>query len=158
VLSQGRIEQIGAPLELYNAPDTLFVASFLGSPKINLLAGEVVEAGAKRAVVRLKSGETLRVDVDAARAKAGDAVTLGVRPEHFKLGETANSLAASVRFVEALGAVSFAYGRLTGSEEEITAQVAPEAVVEVGQRLRLGVPPAAAHLFDAQGRAFRRIA
>jgi multiple sugar transport system ATP-binding protein len=158
VLSQGRIEQIGAPLELYNAPDTLFVAGFLGSPKINLLAAEVIEAGPKRASVRLASGETIRVEVDASRAKLGDRVTLGVRPEHFRLGEAANSLAASVRFVEALGAVSFAYGRLAGSEEEITAQVAPDAAVAVGQSLRLGVPAGAAHLFDHEGQAFRRSA
>ncbi|HEV2530805.1 sn-glycerol-3-phosphate ABC transporter ATP-binding protein UgpC [Phenylobacterium sp.] len=156
VLREGRIEQIGAPLDLYNAPDTLFVAAFLGSPKINLLSAQVIEAGPKQASVRLASGETIRVAVDAARARPGERVTLGVRPEHFRVGETANSLGAQVRFVEALGAVSFAYARLTGSEEEITVQATAGAAVEVGQSLRLGVPPDAAHLFDAEGRALRR--
>jgi multiple sugar transport system ATP-binding protein len=156
VLSEGRIEQIGAPLELYNAPDTLFVAAFLGSPKINLLSAEVVEAGPARAAVRLRSGDVIAVDVDASRAKPSDQVTLGVRPEHFRAGEGANSLEASVRFVEALGATSYAYGTLAATDEEVTAQLSPETPVRAGEMLRLGVPPAAAHLFDAEGLAFRR--
>ena len=156
VLCEGAIEQVGAPLDLYQRPDNLFVAGFIGSPKINLLSAEVVEAGAAEAKVRLLSGDVIRVQVDASRAKIGERATLGVRPEHFDLGATANTLTAIIQFVESLGAVSFAYGSLKGSDEELTAQLAASAPVRSGQTLRLGVPAGAAHLFDPAGQAYRR--
>jgi multiple sugar transport system ATP-binding protein len=156
VLSQGRIEQIGAPLDLYQHPDNLFVAGFIGSPAINLLAAEVAEVGAAGVGVRLASGEVVRVDVDAADIGVGDRVTLGVRPEQFEAHAVTNALTATVRFVESLGAVSYAYGSLNGGGEDLTAQLAPDTPVASGQMLRLGVRPHAAHLFDASGRAYRR--
>jgi len=158
VLCEGRIEQIGAPLDLYRRPDNLFVAGFIGSPRINLLAGEIVEAGPAAAGVRLASGDIIRVEVDASSAKIGEPVTLGVRPEHLDPALPDNSLVAEIAFVEALGAGSFAYGRLAGSAEEITVQLAADAPVRPGQSLRLGVPAGAAHLFDGAGRAFGRAA
>ena len=157
VLSEGAIEQVGAPLDLYQRPDNLFVAGFIGSPKINFLSAEVVEAGAAEATVRLVSGDVIRVEVDASRAKMGERVTLGVRPEHFDPGATANTLTATIRFVESLGATSFAYGSLDGSDEELTAQLAADAPIHSGQSLRLGVPADAAYLFDPAGQAYRRV-
>ncbi|MGI8840148.1 MAG: ABC transporter ATP-binding protein [Caulobacteraceae bacterium] len=156
VLNHGAIEQVGAPLDLYRAPDNLFVAGFIGSPRINLLGGELVEAADAAARVRLASGDVIGVEADVSRAAIGAKVTLGVRPEHLDAGAASNALAAEVRFVEALGAGSFAYGRLAGSGEEITVQLAADTAVRPGQTLRLGVPPAAAHLFDGAGQAFRR--
>ena len=157
VLSEGRIEQVGAPMDLYHHPDNLFVAGFIGSPRINLLTAEVVAADPTQAQVRLASGETIRVEVDASRAKPGDRVTLGVRPEHFETDAAFNTLTATVRFVEALGASAYAYGVLAGSNEELTAQLAAEAPIRAGQSVRLGVPAAAAHLFDPDGQAYRRV-
>ncbi|MBC7662597.1 MAG: sn-glycerol-3-phosphate ABC transporter ATP-binding protein UgpC, partial [Caulobacter sp.] len=81
VLAAGRIEQVGSPLELYEQPDNLFVAGFIGSPKMNFLAATVVSADTRGAVVRLETDAQIRCEVDAARAHAGDKVTLGVRPE-----------------------------------------------------------------------------
>ncbi len=156
VLSEGRIEQIGAPMDLYLRPDNLFVAGFIGSPKINLLAGEIEAADDTRARVRLASGEVVEVAVDASQAKAGQSVTLGVRPEHLQAHATTNCLTATVRFVESLGAVSYAYGVLNGGTEELTAQFGPDAPVAAGQSLRLGVPADAAFLFDAAGHAYQR--
>jgi multiple sugar transport system ATP-binding protein len=156
VLSEGRIEQVGAPMDVYRRPNNMFVAGFIGAPKINLLSGEVVQAGAAEAAVRLTSGDVIRVSADASRAKAGDRVTLGVRPEHFEVGAQSNTLTATVGFVEALGATSYAYGSLAGSKEELTAQLAPDVAVRPGELLVLGVPAEDAHLFDAAGQAYRR--
>ncbi|MHB8528608.1 MAG: ABC transporter ATP-binding protein [Caulobacteraceae bacterium] len=156
VLNEGRIEQVGAPLDLYRCPDTLFVAGFIGSPRINLFAGEVTEAGASEAKVRLASGEIIGVAVDASRAGIGEQVTLGVRPEHLEPMGQSNTLTATVRFVESLGAISYAYGSLRDSAEDLTVQLAPDAPVRTGESLRLGVPADAAHLFDPAGRAYRR--
>jgi multiple sugar transport system ATP-binding protein len=157
VLCEGRIEQVGAPLDVYRRPNNLFVAGFIGSPKINLLAGEIAETTEAGAAVRLASGDVIRVAVDAGRAKVGDRVTLGVRPEHFEAESASNTLGATVGFVEALGAMSYAYGTLTGSQEELTAQLAPDAAIRPGQMLRLGVAAEAAHLFDAAGLAYGRL-
>ena len=158
VLQAGRIEQVGSPMELYQHPENAFVAGFIGSPKINFVPGAVVEAGRQSATVRLDSGETVRVEVEAARAKAEDKVTLGIRPEHFELGGRENTVTAKVRFVESLGSATFAYGALEGVQEELTCQLPGDARVQPGQTLTLGVPAEAAHLFDAEGRAFRRLA
>jgi multiple sugar transport system ATP-binding protein len=158
VLQAGRIEQVGSPMELYQHPENAFVAGFIGSPKINFVPGTVVEATAQSATVRLDSGETVRVEVEAARASPGDKVTLGVRPEHFQLGARENAVTATVRFVESLGSATFAYGALTGVAEELTCMLPGDARVQPGQTLTLGIPADAAHLFDAEGRAFRRLA
>ena len=158
VLQAGRIEQVGSPMELYTHPDNLFVAGFIGSPRMNLIAGEIVEAGATSASVKLPSGEVVRAEVDASRASPGQPATLGVRPEHFELGGRDNAVTATVRFVESLGSATFAYAALPGVAEELTSQLPGDAVIEPGQTLRLGVPPEAAHLFDADGCAFRRLA
>jgi multiple sugar transport system ATP-binding protein len=143
-------------MDVYRRPNNMFVAGFIGAPKINLLSGEVVQAGAAEAAVRLTSGDVIRVSADASRAKAGDRVTLGVRPEHFEVGAQSNTLTATVGFVEALGATSYAYGSLAGSKEELTAQLAPDVAVRPGELLVLGVPAEDAHLFDAAGQAYRR--
>src|SRR6476659_3560647 len=76
VLNAGRIEQVGSPMELYEHPDNVFVAGFIGSPRMNFLAGKIVEANAQGARVQLPSGESIRCAVDATRAKAGDEVML----------------------------------------------------------------------------------
>jgi multiple sugar transport system ATP-binding protein len=157
VLSAGRVEQIGAPMDLYQHPDNLFVAGFIGSPKINLIAGEMEHGAAARAEVRLASGETLRARVDARRAKAGDRVTVGVRAESFELGEGENAIEARVKFVESLGAATFAYAAHEGAREDLTIQLPGDAKVKPGELLRLGVEAGACHLFDAEGRAFRRL-
>ena len=81
VLSTGKIEQVGSPLELYEHPDNLFVAGFIGSPRMNFIPGRLTEASAQGATVQLGSGEVIHCDVDTSVAKIGDEVTLGARPE-----------------------------------------------------------------------------
>jgi len=158
VLSVGRIEQVGSPIELYEHPRNLFVAGFIGSPKMNFIAATVVEAGARHALVKLGNGALVRCDVDAARAKAGDAVTLGIRPEHFALGGGANVLETEVTFVESLGGSTQAYGAFPGVDDALTCQFDGRVRVEAGQKLALGAPSDLCYLFDAEGLAFRRLA
>ncbi len=156
VLSEGRIEQTGAPMELYDHPLNMFVAGFIGSPRMNFIEVEIVEAGAEAARVRLASGEVIRADVDAAGANVGDKATLGVRPEHFDARAPSNAIAVAVRFVEQLGSVTFAYGTLAGADTDLTIQLPGDLTVTAGETLRAGVEPRACHLFDANGRAFPR--
>jgi multiple sugar transport system ATP-binding protein len=156
VLSAGRIEQVGAPQELYQHPKNTFVAGFIGSPKMNLLAGEIVEASAIHATARLRSGELVHAEVDASAAAVGDAVTLGMRPEHLDTGQAGERISAKVRFVEHLGSAAFAYATLAGSDEELTVQLPPDVAAEPGQTIQLSIPAREVHLFDAKGQAMRR--
>ncbi len=156
VLSAGRVEQVGAPLELYEHPVNLFVAGFMGSPKMNFIKGEVVEASAQAAQVRLKSGASIRVEVDASRARPGDAVTLGVRPEHFVPDATSNTIDATLTFLESLGSTTHAYFAYPGVEDALTCDLGGHTTLDAGDVLKLGIPADACHLFDAQNNAFRR--
>jgi multiple sugar transport system ATP-binding protein len=157
VLSAGRIEQAGTPMELYNEPDNIFVAGFIGSPRMNLFDAEVLETGPHHTAVRLRSGDIVRADVDVRPARPGDNVTLGVRPEHFDPRRTSNVLQIKVRFVEPLGSVTVAYGALVGSDTEVIVQLAGELLVRSGETLQLGIEPRACHVFDRNGRAFQRL-
>ena len=155
VLNAGRIEQVGKPMELYERPGNLFVAGFIGSPKMNLLPAEIVTASATGATVRTAAGETLKVAVDAARASAGDKVTLGVRPEHLTTTGDGDAIHAAVTFVETLGHATYAY--LTAGEEPVTVLLPGDVRPATGETLRLRIPADQAHLFDADGEAFARL-
>lgn len=161
VLSAGKIEQVGSPLELYEHPCNLFVAGFIGSPKMNFLAGELTAIAADHAEVKLAGGLSMRARVDASRAEVGDKVTLGVRPEHIRVGGEGNVLQSTVAFVESLGGTTFAYCPYPGLEEPLTCQFEGRNGADrlrSGSALALQFPAEALYLFDEQGQAFRRLA
>jgi multiple sugar transport system ATP-binding protein len=159
VLQAGRIEQVGAPLELYEHPCNLFVAGFIGSPRMNFIEAELLQVADGEAVVRLASGARIRCLVDAGRARAGDRVTLGVRPEHLVPGvDSTNALDVSVTFVESLGGSTQAYCSFPGVDEALTCSLDGRVRVQQGDALRLAVPPEGTYLFDAEGQAFARTA
>ncbi len=165
VLSAGRIEQVGSPLELYEHPCNLFVAGFIGSPRMNFIAAEFVEGSAHHATVRLAGGETLRCEVDGSGGRPGDRLTLGIRPEHFAPGgvgaggnpaQAPNLLCASVTFVESLGSTTHAYCGFPGAQDDLTVELDGRLRVKSGRALTLAVPADACYLFDAEGLAWRR--
>ncbi|MBC7657833.1 MAG: sn-glycerol-3-phosphate ABC transporter ATP-binding protein UgpC [Frankiaceae bacterium] len=156
VLNAGRIEQVGSPLELYEHPDNLFVAGFIGSPRMNFIPGRLTETSAQGATVQLGSGEVLHCDVDASAAKAGDEVTLGARPEHLRVEAGPNLMSVTVTFVESLGSSTQAYCAMPGVEEALTCTLSGQSRVRDGQVLALGIAPRDCYLFDASGKAFAR--
>ena len=128
VLNAGRIEQIGAPMALYREPANVFVAGFLGSPRINLIPGPLL-------------GEP-------------QVATLGVRPEHLvplAPGEPGDGLAATVLALEPLGDVGYLHLR-AGDGSALVARVAPDAAATPGQVLHVGAADAHRLRFDAEGR------
>lgn len=155
VLNGGIIEQVGAPMELYERPRNLFVAEFIGSPKMNLIAAEIVSATAKGATVKTTAGDALKVAVDATSAKAGEKVTVGIRPEHLALGGKTGSISTKVTFAETLGHATFAYADYAGTS--LTVQLPGDVRPEAGEALELAVPDDQAHLFDDAGNAFARL-
>ncbi|WP_199091531.1 sn-glycerol-3-phosphate ABC transporter ATP-binding protein UgpC [Bosea sp. ASV33] len=148
VLQGGRIEQVGTPLELYNRPDNLFVAGFIGSPRMNLLPGRVAAPG------RVAVGEEgHEVACETASLAVGAPVTLGIRPEHLALAE-AGGLKLTVELVERLGGESYLYGAAAGLPQ-ITLRLDGQTPHERGATVDLAFPQAHLHLFDEAGKAVR---
>lgn len=160
VLSAGKVEQVGAPMELYFHPCNQFVAGFIGSPQMNFLPAHVADASAQHLTVRLADGSLVRCDIDGRQTQAGQPVTLGVRPEHLGVaGPTAreNLIPAEVTFVEALGGSTVAYCKLPGQDAPATVQLDGLVRIDGGQALRLRVNPALTYAFDQAGHALPRL-
>jgi multiple sugar transport system ATP-binding protein len=151
VLRSGSVEQVGSPLDLYNAPANQFVAGFIGSPRMNFLSGKVVEPRAEGALVDVPQMGALHAP---ARLPAGAQVTLGIRPEHVRVGgASVNAVNGSVTNVEQLGGLS--YVRL--SAPELTVQLPGQTRLTYGQRAEVNLPPETIHVFDADGKAVPRL-
>jgi multiple sugar transport system ATP-binding protein len=157
VMSAGRIEQVGTPMELYNDPDNIFVAGFIGSPRMNFLDAEIESIAPRRTILRLPSGDSIAAAVDARSAQPGQRVTLGIRPEHFDARAKSNVLPVKVRFVERLGGVTIAYGNAARKEAEVIVQLPGDSEVGAGETILPGAAPHSCYLFDANGRAFPRV-
>jgi ABC-type sugar transport system ATPase subunit len=122
VLNNGRVEQIGAPLELYNRPANGFTAGFIGSPKINMFQGLVQSYDGGRTSVCVEGSADIVLDAGSHRLEVGHAITLGIRPEHASLTECAQCIAFDLQLnaIEALGHSTFIYASLkTGQDFRI---------------------------------------
>jgi multiple sugar transport system ATP-binding protein len=154
VLKDGRLEQFGRPLDLYNRPANLFVAGFIGSPRMNFLGGKVKAAGAAGVTVTLDAGGEIVVPASGAGLSPGAAVKLGVRPEHIGLMDGAGDATLSVTITEQLGGESYLHGTLS-SGENLSVRLAGQTRVNRGDAVGLRLAePGLRHLFDADsGRA-----
>jgi multiple sugar transport system ATP-binding protein len=141
VMNAGRIEQIGRPLELYDRPANLFVASFLGSPSMNFAEGEVVSAANG---VALQLADNVRIPLPGAAVAPGAKVTLGVRPEHIEA--SSEGIPMDVEVIEPTGAETHLYGKIGGAAWCVTMR--QRASIEPGQRVTLRFPEQHMHLFD----------
>jgi alpha-glucoside transport system ATP-binding protein len=156
VLSAGRVEQVGPPLELYEHPRNLFVARFIGSPAMNILPTTIAQAG-DRTAVSLSGGRILDVPIRTEGVKNGDEVSLGVRPEDLTLARGEDYLfEGTVSLVEALGEVTLLYVDGPSGKDPIVAKLPGITGVRKNDRIRLAADPAKLHLFDASGRAFSK--
>jgi multiple sugar transport system ATP-binding protein len=156
VLSAGRIEQVGTPLELYEHPANRFVAGFIGSPRMNFIAASAVSGDAGKTVVQLANGELIRCEIDGSAIRVGASLTLGVRPEHFQIGGVENVIVAAVTFVESLGSSTQAYCSFPGADEALSCELGGRSRVRAGELLSLTIPADSTYLFDAAGQALRR--
>jgi multiple sugar transport system ATP-binding protein len=155
VLNAGNIEQAGTPLELYHHPVNLFVAGFIGSPKMNFLPTEVRAAGPEGVTVTLPGGREIGVPVTAGNLRPGGKATLGVRPEHLKPGDH-GELAGDVIVAERLGGETYLYIRQAG-DSLFVVQAEGNNPTRVHERVAVGIDPETCHLFDADGRALPRL-
>ncbi|MFW8595306.1 sn-glycerol-3-phosphate import ATP-binding protein UgpC [Cribrihabitans neustonicus] len=145
VLNGGYVEQFGTPIELYDRPETIFVAGFIGSPAMNFLPAQV-EGG----MVTLENGSRL------AGGFAGQGnVTLGLRPEHL-VPDEAGAVEITVQLCEQLGSVTLVHGHLAGTTSECVASMPGHVRAGAGTVLRFSAAPEHLHLFDPQ--SGRRVA
>jgi len=141
VLNAGYVEQLGTPIEIYERPATVFVASFIGSPAMNLLPATVSAGGNS---VALKGGATVALgEVQAVN----QSVTFGIRPEHIIIGKTDTSLPFTVAISELLGADTLVYGSLEGGTQMVMRLEGIRKLSE-GDQLAVNFPAESHHLFD----------
>ena len=153
VMAKGRVEQVGAPLDLYRAPATIRVAEAIGSPAMNLLPVEIVRAGPDGAVVKLAHGSECKVAVRVPEAAVGAAVTLGLRPEHLR-ADPDGIFGGPVELFERLGPLSFAH---LGGAPSLVAQLPSDRHVTLGEAICFSIDPGDAQLFDTDGTAYPRL-
>ncbi|HYY09768.1 MAG TPA: sn-glycerol-3-phosphate ABC transporter ATP-binding protein UgpC [Kineosporiaceae bacterium] len=129
VLKDGLLQQVGSPRELYDHPNNVFVAGFIGSPAMNLLELPVADGG-------VKLGDTVHPIERALLSGTGSRVTLGVRPEDLELSD--RGLAVQVDVVEELGADAYIYGRALGTGSgETGVSAAPGSTTALGGDLQI---------------------
>jgi multiple sugar transport system ATP-binding protein len=144
VMNSGNVEQIGPPLELYDKPANLFVASFIGSPGMNLIKGSMAELGV------FVSDAGTRIDVPHLRATHGRKVLLGLRPEHLEIVKagTPGSFSGEVAVTEPTGSETQVNFRI--SNDELIGMFHERLQVSPGETLHLKAFANRAHLFDAE--------
>ena len=144
VMHDGRIEQIGEPLHLYDHPDNLFVAQFIGSPAMNIVNGTLRRSNG-RAYVEATGG--VRWPIVRGPGADGQAVMLGVRPEHLAISAVSDdAVPGEVIVVEPMGAETELL--IKAGSEQVTLMTNGRPNVNPGERIGLALDPAAIHLFD----------
>ncbi len=147
------VAQAGTPLALYHRPANRFVAGFIGSPAMNFLDARVTALTSTHIEIEALGGLRCVAALPPQGLVVGDAVTLGVRPEHVRVGQGPHR--ARVGHVERLGELSHVYLELPGVAAALLAK-SPREDIAVGDELPFELPEAALHLFRADGTALAR--
>ncbi|MFM2592910.1 sn-glycerol-3-phosphate import ATP-binding protein UgpC [Vibrio harveyi] len=141
VLNKGNVEQVGTPLEIYDNPASLFVATFIGSPSMNILDGNVSVNG-------ITIGDAL-LSVSTTNLALGE-IKLGLRPEHLQISQDNPWLQVEVELIESLGADLLLYCRTEGGDsQKLVVRVEGHTPIQIGDKLGLDIKPKHVHLFDA---------
>ncbi|MDQ0319194.1 alpha-glucoside transport system ATP-binding protein [Pararhizobium capsulatum DSM 1112] len=156
VLSAGHIEQVGAPLELYERPANLFVAQFIGSPAMNVIPAKIITAG-QQTTVELVGGKRDTLDIATATSEAGKIASFGVRPEDLRIADGEDFLfEGTIAIIEALGEVTLLYIEGLVANQPIIAKIPGILDVARGAKVRFTADRAKLHLFDEAGKTYRR--
>lgn len=145
VMHDGLVEQIGAPLELYDRPSNLFVAGFIGSPAMNFLRGTIRING----TASFSGPNGVRLPLSTAPANAdGKPAVYGIRPEHFTIAD--DGAEAEVQVIEPTGSETQVVAKLGGQEngQDIIAVFRERHTFQPGDKIRLKPDPRLVHLFD----------
>ncbi|TFF25317.1 sn-glycerol-3-phosphate ABC transporter ATP-binding protein UgpC [Jiella endophytica] len=155
VLNKGHVEQVGSPMDLYNSPDNLFVAKFLGSPSMNILPATIESAGATTRVIP-EGGSKVDLPIATPGSAQGRAAHLGIRPEDLSITTDAGApFRGPVTLTESLGEVTLVYVDIGRADEPFVAKLPGEVSIERGSTIGLTARPEAMRLFDEVGEALR---
>ena len=155
VLSEGKLEQFGTPMDLYHRPKTKFVAGFIGHPKMNFLSASCLSIDSDGVKVELPAIGKQLLPVEPLKVNQGEELEVGVRPEDFILSETGKGLSFKVEVLERLGGSTLVYGSLD-KYPNFCAMLQGDANVREGELINLDVSPSSFHVFDANGNAMKR--
>ena len=155
VLNAGYIAQVGAPLELYYKPQNIFVAGFIGNPRMNFLPARYI--GPTEAGVEVEClGQRQILPVTPRAGLEGADVLLGIRPEHINLGAGEFTIQITPTVVEQLGQQTIGYATIPGREDSFLFVLPGTRVIEDDKQIVVSFDAAECHLFDAAGEAFER--
>ncbi|MBA3446511.1 MAG: ABC transporter ATP-binding protein [Pseudaminobacter sp.] len=156
VLKDGRIEQVGTPMELYRHPGNLFVAQFIGSPAMNIVPATIDRPGQPTSITHV-GGRKVDVPVATPSSAAGAKISFGVRPEDLNVATGGDFLfEGPVDYVEQLGEVQMAYVEIGRANEPLVAKLPGNLEIKRGAILRLNADPGDLHIFDGSGASFAR--
>lgn len=158
VQRKGSIAQVGTPMDLYHRPASLFVAQFIGSPKMNVLPAQLVKTDATRSELVFQQRPWIAA-VNTTTTQAGASVSIGIRPEAMRItpsGEGTNIISGQLEHIERLGDTSLLYLQVPGVADLLTLEVEGTSTQTLGSEVHIHCPPESLHVFDAEGEAFAR--
>ncbi len=155
VLRDGKLEQVGSPLELYHHPVNRFVAGFIGSPTMNFIEVKAGAVDSDGVTVQLANGRSVKVPVAGEGVSAGAPLVLGVRPEHLHPADD-GILEGEIMVVERLGGQTYLYVQNDAASGLIVAEAGGNSTARAHEAARLGFDAADAHLFTPDGLSLQR--
>jgi multiple sugar transport system ATP-binding protein len=153
VASEGSLAQVGTPLELYHHPRTRFAAGFIGAPKMNFIPARVRQVFFDRLFAETSSGIQIAAAACSDKIKIGDAITLGIRPEHVGFGD---ALLGRILNVERFGDSSLLYVECADAKDPVIARTDGGTRLKRGDTISLALPEQHVHVFDSSDRALER--
>ena len=154
VLDEGTVSQIGSPLNLYNKPDNLFVAGFIGSPKMNFINSKIISTSQDKVEIDIMGSRKLSIPAFDSISTIGDSITLGIRPEHLLYNRESDSVwEGKVFVIEKLGSGTFLYVEKNNNPLVVAAE--GDTNVKVGDTIKVGFNVNRCHLFSSDGKTLR---
>ena len=153
VMDEGIVSQNGSPMNLYNDPKNLFVGGFIGSPKMNIISSKILSSNDNSTEVDLFGSSKIIIPKTSTNSSDGDAIHIGVRPEHLLINEDADaSWESKVFVVEKLGSGTFLYLEKDG--EPLVVQTEGDSNIKVGDTVKIGFTASRCHLFGKDKQSF----
>ena len=152
VLRDGRIEQVGSPRTLYDRPANIFVAQFLGSPRMNILPATITDDG----TAALGDGRRITLPSLPAPLAPGTPLSIGIRPEDISIGAAPGALPFTVGFIERLGGLATIHLQGATGSAPFACQLRDDGSLREGENVQVHLPRERLHLFDTDGEALKK--
>ena len=150
VLDQGIVSQNGTPMDLYNSPKNLFVAGFIGSPKMNFIESSVISKNSNSSELDILGSGKLSIPKVLSNISEGDKIKIGIRPEHLEINQISDVVwEGKVFVVEKLGSGTFLYLEKDG--EPLVVQTDGDTKIKVGDTIKVGINSSRCHIFNEKG-------